>query len=233
MSKSRGNVADPLAAMDKFGADGVRWYLMRAGGSLPRDSDYSESELEASYGRLQDQLGNLVSRLSSPKVLANVSSFEGKAQPYLDGALSSLRDEAEARFEECNISAACEAVLSMLGEVNKFFTDAAPWRGDGTAAVVYAYEGLRLAGILTSPILPSKSAELLDRLAVPAEQRTWESATLATPDVAKIVEGIGAGIAAFKGAPPLFPKIDDAGAQHMINPHNGGRKKRTTRNSDK
>lgn len=227
MSKSRGNVADPLAAMDKFGADGVRWYLMRAGGSLPRDSDYSEAELEASYGRLQDQLGNLVSRLSSPKVLANVGSFDGKNVPHLDSALGGLRDEVEARFEECNISAACEAVLSMLGEVNKFYSESAPWRGDGTAAVVYAYEGLRLAGILTSPILPEKSQELLDRLSVPAEKRTWDSATMGTPDVGAIVDAIGAGIEAFKGAPPLFPKIDDAGAQHMFNPHNEGRKRRS------
>ncbi|BEI89096.1 uncharacterized protein CcaverHIS019_0204580 [Cutaneotrichosporon cavernicola] len=222
MSKSRGNVADPLAAMDKFGADGVRWYLMRAGGSLPRDSDYSESELEASYGRLQDQLGNLVSRLSSPKVLANVSSF--KSVPHLDAALGGLRDQVEAHFEECNISAACEAVLSMLGEVNKFFTESAPWRGDGTAAVVYAYEGLRLAGILTSPILPSKSVELLDRISVPPEKRTWQNAVV-TPDVDVIVSRVGEGIKAFKGAPPLFPKIDDDSAQHMLNLHNGRKRK--------
>lgn len=38
MSKSRGNVVDPIASMDEWGVDGVRWYLMRAGGSLPVDA---------------------------------------------------------------------------------------------------------------------------------------------------------------------------------------------------
>lgn len=229
MSKSRGNVADPLAAMDKFGADGVRWYLMRVGGSLPKDADYSEGELEASYGRLQDQIGNLVSRVASRKVLGFVGAWEGKRVPHLDAALVGLRDEVEARYEDFNISAACSPVLDVLGEVNKYFTESAPWRGEATAAVVYAYAALRLAGILTSPVLPGKSVELLDRLGVPEAQRTWESATWATDgdvDTKAITEQITAGAEKFWGQPPLFPKIDDSTAQHMLNPHAATRKSR-------
>lgn len=41
MSKSRGNVVDPISSMDKWGVDGVRWYLMRAGGGLPVDAGES------------------------------------------------------------------------------------------------------------------------------------------------------------------------------------------------
>lgn len=219
MSKSRGNVADPLAAMDKFGADGVRWYLMRVGGSLPKDSDYSEGELEASYGRLQDQLGNLVSRLGSKKVLCNVGEFDdSKRLAHLDNLLAGVRDDVEAKYEDFNITGACSAVLDVLAEINKLFTEAAPWRNDGTAAVVYAYTGLRIAGILALPIIPTKAKELLDRLGVPENQRTWESATWdGSVDTKAIVGNIATGMEEFKGQQPLFPKIDDAGAQHMLN----------------
>ena len=46
MSKSRGNVVDPISAMEVYGVDSVRWYLMRAGGSLPEDSGMSKSVLQ-------------------------------------------------------------------------------------------------------------------------------------------------------------------------------------------
>lgn len=229
MSKSRGNVADPLAAMDKFGADGVRWYLMRVGGSLPKDSDYSEGELEASYGRLQDQLGNLISRLGSRKVFANVGAWDDSMRlPGLDATLSTLRDEVEARFEDCNISAACTLVLDMLAEINKYFTESMPWRGDSTAAVAYTYTGLRMAGILTSPILPNKALELFDRLQVPEEERTWASATWATQgpvDALMMTERLRAGVQAYYGQPPLFPKVNDPTAQNMTTVQGGAKGK--------
>ncbi|KAG9006419.1 methionyl-tRNA synthetase, partial [Tulasnella sp. 427] len=63
---------------------------------------------------------------------------------------------------------------------NTFFTHAAPWASDDPLHIaethVYAHQALHLAGILSLPLMPTKAAELLDRLGVPSEERTWARA---------------------------------------------------------
>ncbi|KAL1411355.1 methionyl-tRNA synthetase [Vanrija albida] len=210
MSKSRGNVADPLAAMDQYGVDGVRWYLMRAGGSLPTDADYAPVELSANYDRLRDQVGNLVQRIGSGAILGRVgawSAAHAAAAPELGSSLGALRDEYDARFEAYDISRAAALLMDTVVDANRFFTDAAPWAAeDSTAAVVYAYSALRLVGILAQPIMPAKAVELLDRLGVPEAERGWADATWGGEvDTAEIVRRIQAGADKFKGT-TLFPR---------------------------
>lgn len=210
MSKSRGNVADPIAAMKTYGSDSVRWYLMRQGGALPADADYSAAELAASYTKLQDQLGNLVSRIASPRLLSKVGPWDdAMAEPKLD-VLKTLRDEYEAKYETYELTRACALLLDTLAEVNKYFTESAPWAAkDGTAAITYAYEALRIVGILIQPVMPAKSVELLDRLGVPAEQRGWADATFPeTIDTPTMVERIKTASTEHKGT-TLFPRIDE------------------------
>ncbi|TXT09028.1 hypothetical protein VHUM_02502 [Vanrija humicola] len=210
MSKSRGNVADPLAAMDQYGVDGVRWYLMRAGGSLPTDADYAPGELAAAYDRLRDQIGNLVQRIGSAAILSRVGEWDAAfAVPALDESFAGLRDGYDARFEAYDVTRAAALLMDAVVDANKFFTDAAPWAAeDSTAAVVYAYAALRLVGILAQPIMPAKAVELLDRLGVPEGERGWAHATWqagAPVDAAEIVRRIQSGAEKFKGT-TLFPR---------------------------
>lgn len=69
--------------------------------------------------------------------------------------------------------------MGIRPKVNQRFTALKPWEQlDGTTAIVYAYQALRIAGILLQPIMPSKSAELLDQLGIPSEERGWDQAIM-------------------------------------------------------
>jgi methionyl-tRNA synthetase len=217
MSKSRGNVADPLAAMDKYGADGVRFYLMRTGGALDRDADYSEAELERAFARLQGQLGNLAQRITSPAILGKVGTWDGKTarDEVLDAALRDTRDAYEAKFERYDLTMASESLFTPLYEANRYFQVSEPWAAGAEAApaIMYAYHSLRVVGILALPILPGKAAELLDRLGVPEEERTWANASW-TPDMGGldtqlIAQRLQQGAERFNRV-PLFPSPEGA-----------------------
>jgi len=119
MSKSKGNVVDPLEALDKWGIDGVRWYLMRNGGSLADDADYSEDEMGVSYRTLADQVGNLLSRISSPKILAKMQPFtESDRDKGMEETLSGLRERVCGHMEEYAVTRACDSVLEVVGTVS-------------------------------------------------------------------------------------------------------------------
>jgi methionyl-tRNA synthetase len=143
MSKSRGNVIDPITSMEKWGVDGVRWYLMRAGGGLPVDSgksylpwkgeyefhtergicwcvDYSSDELAVAYRQTSDQIGNLLSRISSPRLLSKMKPWTPEDENVeLDEVLSGLRGTYETRMDEIGITKACEAIMDLMGIVSQ------------------------------------------------------------------------------------------------------------------
>ena len=119
MSKSKGNVVNPLEALDKWGIDGVRWYLMRNGGSLADDADYSEDEMAVTYRTLADQVGNLLSRISSPKILAKMQPFtEGDRDVGVEEKIEGLRDRVCAHMEEYAVTRACDAILEVVATVS-------------------------------------------------------------------------------------------------------------------
>ena len=80
-----------------------------------------------------------------------------------------------------------------------------PWASPNpTKSIVYAYEALRLSGILLQPFMPFKSAELLDRLGVDPEKRKWEDCVLSEKvDVEGLVQGLKGG----KRPGHLFPPL--------------------------
>lgn len=209
MSKSKGNVVDPIAAMDYYGPDAVRWYLMRSGGSLEGDSDYSSGELSKAHAKLGAQLGNLVQRILAPKLLSNVGeTFERDAD--MDATLSSLPEAIEKRFEGYELTAAVGTLEAALADANRFFSDNEPWtKDDTTREIAYAYATLRNVGILSRPIIPGKSEELLDRLGVPADERGWKDAQWdGQLDVKQMKQRLEVAGKKFKGT-TLFPRIED------------------------
>ncbi|KAL7423543.1 methionyl-tRNA synthetase [Cryptotrichosporon argae] len=214
MSKSRGNVVDPLAVMGAYSADAVRWFLMRHGGALPSDADYSADSMRKSYSELAGMVGNLANRVANKAILAKVLDWDdAERDARLDARLSHLATKVAKRVGRYEIARACEEIMDVVVEANRFFTIRQPWNPsviNSTSAVVYAYTALRLAATLAQPIMPTKAGELLDRLGVPAFERTYAHAhwdPAAPVDVAAIVGRLQAGKESAVGQ--LFPRVRD------------------------
>ncbi|MCI0726518.1 MAG: methionine--tRNA ligase [Chloroflexi bacterium] len=176
MSKSLGNVVRPLALAEVYGVDAFRYFLMRDM-VLGRDADFSQENLARRYqADLAHDLGNLLHRVTS----MTERYFEGRLpQP---GELEARDSELQQRtvaliaqvFDQVDclaLNEALAAVMDLVGGVNGYLEQTAPWRQakagrlDRVATSLYtAAEVLRLASILLSPIMPERMAELWQRL---------------------------------------------------------------------
>src|SRR4051812_20334324 len=188
MSKSVGNVVDPIALVDEFGVDAVRYFLLR---EVPFGQDGSYSE-ESIVGRintdLANELGNLAQRSLSMvnKNLGGVVPTPG-AFTDEDTALLShahgLLEKVRGDFEVPAMHLGIEAIWLMLGAANRYFSAQEPWvlRKSEAAAdqarfgtVLYTtLEVVRIAALLIQPVMPDSSAKLLDLLGQPRDARQF------------------------------------------------------------
>lgn len=207
MSKSSGDVVNPLEIKNIIGVDGLRYYLTRDI-HFGNDAPFSfEGVIQKVNNDLANNIGNLLSRTSN--LIGKY--FDGKAPGMNNDELSnSLRQTAEkcctevqSKIEELEPSYALEAVIRLLNDCNKFLEDTAPWKMakedvKGAGEILHvALEILRISGILLQPVMPEKMKELLDRLNV--EKRDFAAA--------KVWRGITPGTEIVKGD-PLFPRVE-------------------------
>ncbi|MBM3567342.1 MAG: methionine--tRNA ligase [Alphaproteobacteria bacterium] len=175
MSKSLGNVIEPVATARKYGLDPVRYFLLR---ELPfgQDGDFSH---RAMVGRINGDLANGLGNLAQ-RVLTQIQrNCEAKAPA--PGAFSAedsaLLDKASALLAGCRADMAVPAPHAMLerlwaviGEADRYINAQAPWKlktADPArmATVLYvAAEVLRHLGILVQPVMPGSGAKLLAAL---------------------------------------------------------------------
>lgn len=139
MSKSRGNSVNPFEALAKYGTDTIRCFLMRAGGNISSDADYSEAQLQEFQRKyLQGQLGNLLSRVLAPKIqarlVAHAASDAALAAPQLveddvalTSAIAALPSRFDAHMDAFELSRALQAVFEVLALTNEYVQRAAPW----------------------------------------------------------------------------------------------------------
>ena len=204
MSKSLGNVIDPLELIESYGVDPVRFYLMKEM-ILGHDSNFSmDSFIKCYNSDLANDFGNLLSRVSNlVNKFYNGSLVEG--EDLSEDGLSIKKnaketiDEVSKLMDEMKINDAIERVLQFVRNVNKFLELTAPWKVVKTdlkragRILFTAAESLRVIALLFSPIMPNRAKSVLNILNSKDKAVYWGG--LEVNDKIKTHE-------------PLFPRIE-------------------------
>ena len=184
MSKSIGNVINPMDLIDDYGVDPVRYYLMREM-VLGQDSNFTmESFIQRYNSDLANDFGNLLSRIST----LMKKNYNGRIPD--PGKLSeeelriktegeSLCGKVDGMIRNMRLNEAIENIMQYIRSVNKYMEENAPWKlvkEDKSAAgkILYtAGEALRLGAVLLSPVMPNRTSILLDALNAPGVDLSW------------------------------------------------------------
>src|SRR3954468_4262847 len=206
ISKSVGNVIDPLDLADVYGVDAVRFWALRSV-SFGQDGNASLEGLHERYEReLGNDLGNLVSRTTAMVArYRDGQGAPGRRNGELAALLEELRRKLMDRFDTWDLTAGLEDIWELVRWLNRYVESSAPWqlakdeaRADELDAVLYDLtDGLRAVTVALSPYLPETAPAILEALGQPVD--------LALEGVAYGVTPETAGIAA---AAPLFPRVD-------------------------
>jgi methionyl-tRNA synthetase len=210
ISKSLGNVIDPVGLVEEFGLDPIRYFLLR---EVPfgQDGDFSRAALIGrNNGELANALGNLANRtLSLIQKNCGASLPPPAARTAGEGTLGPLVDalpaQVAAHLDRQEFHLALEAVMAAAREANGYITEQAPWalkKTDpvrGEAVLRQLHDALRVFATVLQPFMPTTMAKLLDQLGVPEGARGLGD--LATPLPAGLV---------LPPPAPLFAKIETA-----------------------
>ena len=203
MSKTLGNVINPMDLIDDYGVDPVRYYLMREM-VLGHDSSFTiESFIQRYNSDLANDFGNLLSRVTT-LIKKNYDGVIPEPGALSDSDLDiekNGKDLPEVVNELMNgmrLNDAIEEIMQYIRTVNKYMEENAPWKmvqEDKVTAgnILYtAGDALRLGAVLLSPIMPNRTATLLDALNVKGHDYSWG--------------GLEPG-KSLKDHKPLFPRI--------------------------
>ena len=156
ISKSLGNVIDPIQLAEKYGADSVRYALSRC--SVFEDTDFSERILiERHNNELANKLGNLISRTSA---LAEKHGIE-KTKNNLLKKLN--LKQIETNFEEFRIDKALNEIFTFIDICNEFIQSQKPWETHDKKVLYQLVEAIREIATLLSPFIP-ESAEKIQKI---------------------------------------------------------------------
>jgi methionyl-tRNA synthetase len=188
MSKSVGNVVDPIALIETFGVDQVRYFLLR---EVPfgQDGSYSEEAIISRINAdLANELGNLAQR-SLSMVAKNLDGIVPQPGEFtiddteLLAAADGLLERVRGHYDDTAMHLALEATWLVLGAANKYFSAQEPWvlrkadtdeARERFATVLYTtLEVVRIAALLSQPVMPASTGKLLDLLGQTEEQRTF------------------------------------------------------------
>ncbi|MDQ0560325.1 methionyl-tRNA synthetase [Rhizobium mesoamericanum] len=184
MSKSLGNVVDPVNLVNHFGLDQVRYFFLREV-SFGQDGSYSE---EAIGTRINSDLANGIGNLASRSLSMIVKNCDGKIPEcgpltnedgamlaQADALLASTRDDMGKQL----IHRALASIIAVVSETDRYFAGQEPWalkKTDparmGTVLYVTA-EVVRQIAILLQPFMPESAGKLLDLVAAPLDKRDF------------------------------------------------------------
>jgi methionyl-tRNA synthetase len=207
ISKSLGNVVDPLDLVDVYGSDPVRFWALRAV-AFGQDGTVSLESLHERYEReLANDLGNLLSRTT-----AMIDRFQGgslSAQPRSDsevaGLVASLGEDVARRFDAYDLTGALERIWEVVRGLNRYVESQAPWqlakegKADELGATLYDLaDGLRVVATALAPYVPDTSRRILEALGEEPDAIAWD----------RVAYGLTPARSGIAPAEPLFPRID-------------------------
>ena len=172
MSKSLGNVVDPLEYVEKYGTDALRYFLMR---EIPTadDGDFSHGRFVEVYNsELANGLGNLVNRV----VMMTEMYAEGKVPRHGEGSdvhddMKEYFDKYDVAIEKFDIKETCDVVMRVVDYGNKYLDDKKPWilakegKDDEVMEVLYrSLDILRYVCMLIAPLIPATARKMIAQL---------------------------------------------------------------------
>ncbi|HLL30132.1 MAG TPA: methionine--tRNA ligase [Allosphingosinicella sp.] len=183
MSKSAGNVVDPASLIERFGADSVRYFLMRDV-TFGQDGSYSPEAIVARVNAdLANSFGNLAQRTLSfiarncGGILPAGGRVEGPDRELLDLVRRTTAQDVPALFGDLALSQGIEAWIRAVFACNQYIDAQAPWTLRKTdpermiAVLACLCEAIVDLAIAIAPVVPASAARLLDQMGVPAHER--------------------------------------------------------------
>lgn len=220
MGKSLGNTLDPVALVNRYGSDAIRYYFLKEI-EFGRDGDFSESRfINILNADLANDLGNLLNRtlkMAFKYCAGRVPNSE--ADISTDNPLKSLGltagKQAAQAYESLTFSQACETALILVRAGNKFIDEQAPWalykQGNQQTVnqVLYSVlESVRLAAYLLSPIVPNLSTEIYRQLGFSVDFNNRSLVSSSVPYAIHASWGTLPGNQALAEPRPIFQKLE-------------------------
>lgn len=208
LSKSKGNVVDPLPLIERYGVDAVRYCLLRDVPFGP-DANYSEDALVLRYNTdLANDLGNLLSRTTQliNKFADGVVPSPAASDGVLAGVASEVVADVATALEQLRLADALAALWRLVGRANKYVDEQAPWalardasQAERLAAVLYDLaEALRVTAAALTPFLVETPARIYAQLGVGGAPAAWSETAWG---------GLRAGTRVNR-ASALFPRVE-------------------------